>query len=209
MISKKPEGYRDLLVYKKSEAVQTFTISIVATFPRTKTFVDLADQMSRSARSVTKNIVEGWKRNTTAEYLQFLGFSVGSNSELMEDAGDIVTGKYPELMGIKGIMGDNGRVPRDELDNISFYPLNASLPNAVKLFLMCKEVNYLFYKLQQSLDSKMDIELTKPQNQKIRGVWTKQNKADEELQDQLQKLGLTRLPNGQFIKQDSSKKNTN
>lgn len=209
MISKKPEGYRDLLVYKKSESVQTFTISMVATFPRTKTFVDLADQMSRSARSVTKNIVEGWKRNTTSEYLQFLGFSVGSNSELMEDAADIVTGKYPELMGMRGVMGDNGPMPRDELDSLPFYPLSAALPNAVKLFLMCKEVNFLLYKLQQSLDSKMDTELTKPQNQRIRDVWTKQNMADKEFQDQLKKLGLTRLPNGQYIKQDSSKKNTN
>lgn len=200
MISKKPEGYRDLLVYKKSESVQTFTISMVATFPRTKTFLDLADQMTRSARSVTKNIVEGWKRNTTAEYWQFLGFSVGSNSELMEDAADIVTGKYPELMGIKGTMGENVPVPRNTIDNLLFHPLNPALPNAVKLFLMCKEVNYLLYKLQQSLDHKMDTELTKPQNQKIRGIWTKQNMADKELQDQLQKLGLTRLPNGQYIK---------
>jgi len=70
--------------------------------------MSLADQMDRSARSGKQNIVEGWRRNTTKEYYDFLGFSIGAIAELEEDCDDVWKGIYPNLMGLKGIMGKMG-----------------------------------------------------------------------------------------------------
>jgi hypothetical protein len=64
--------------------------------------------MNRSARSIKQNIVEGWKRNSTKEYYDFLGFSIGACAELEEDCNDIWKGFYPDLMGVRGIMGEKG-----------------------------------------------------------------------------------------------------
>ena len=106
--SRIPSGYKNLLVYKKAEELQLECSKLTALFPFSKTLVSLADQMNRSARSGKQNIVEGWKRNSTKEYYDFLGFSIGANKELEEDCGDIWKGFYPDLMGIKGIMGEMG-----------------------------------------------------------------------------------------------------
>lgn len=88
---RKPYGYRDLLVYKKAEQMQLFCSELTHRFPRTKTLIALADQMDRSARSVKQNIVEGWKRNGSKEYYDFLGFSIGANAELEEDCNEYLS----------------------------------------------------------------------------------------------------------------------
>lgn len=106
MINRKPEGYKDLLVYKKSAEVQELTLRLTILFP--KSFAWLKEQMDKSGRSGTKNIIEGWKRNSTGEYFNFLGFSIGAIEELKDDAADIAKGLYQPLMGIKGLMGSNG-----------------------------------------------------------------------------------------------------
>lgn len=106
--AKSPYGYKKLLVYQKAEELQSSCSALTHLFPRHKTLSSLADQMDRSARSVKQNIVEGWKRNSTKEYYEFLGFSIGANAELEEDCADIWKGVYPELMGIKGVMGEMG-----------------------------------------------------------------------------------------------------
>ena len=103
--SQSPYGYKNLLVFKKAEELQMSCTGLTSVFPKTKTLIALADQMDRSARSVKQNIVEGWKRNSTKEYYEFLGFSIGANAELEEDCMDICKGIYPELKGIKGVMG--------------------------------------------------------------------------------------------------------
>jgi len=106
--SQNPYGYRNLLAYKKAEELQLACSELTRKFPKTKTLAALADQMNRSARSTKQNIVEGWKRNSTKEYYEFLGFAIASNAELEEDCGDIWKGIYLELMGIKGVMGEMG-----------------------------------------------------------------------------------------------------
>ena len=92
---KDPYGYKKLLAYKKSEELQLACSHLTHLFPFSKTLSSLADQMDRSARSGKQNIVEGWKRNTTKEYFDFLGFSIGAIAELEEDCDDIVRGVYP------------------------------------------------------------------------------------------------------------------
>jgi len=52
-----------------------------ASFPKAE-FFGLVNQISRRAISVPSNIAEGAARNSTREWVQFLGISCGSLSEL-------------------------------------------------------------------------------------------------------------------------------
>lgn len=108
MIHRKPEGYKDLLAYQKAAEVQEMTLRLTNLFPKIKNMMNLKDQMDRSARSGTKNIIEGWKRNTTNEYFTFLGFSIGALEELKDDCADIAKGLYRELMAIAGLWVPKG-----------------------------------------------------------------------------------------------------
>ena len=134
--SSSPYGYKKLLVYLKAEELQQACAELTRHFPpfshspHFKTLSSLADQMDRSARSVKQNIVEGWKRNSTKEYHQFLGFSLGANAELEEDCNDILKGIYEDLMGIRGVMGMEGgthspHLTLDEVERLPLYPLDA------------------------------------------------------------------------------------
>ena len=108
--SRNPYGYRELLVYKKADDLQGPCANLTSNFPHSNTAIALADQMNRSARSTKQNITEGWKRNSTKEYYEFLGYALASNAELEEDFTDIWKGHYHELMGIKGVMGEMGEI---------------------------------------------------------------------------------------------------
>lgn len=87
----KPEGYKELLVYRRAEElrleIQKLTSSLPYSEQRRK--VHLND----SARSVKQNIVEGWKRSTTQQYYEFLSFSLGSLAEIKEDIKDLYQDK--------------------------------------------------------------------------------------------------------------------
>lgn len=83
---KKPEGYKELLVYKRAAELQDFIYRITENFPINER--RRREHMRDSARSVKQNIVEGWKRETTRQYIDFLSFSFGSLGELKEDGED-------------------------------------------------------------------------------------------------------------------------
>jgi four helix bundle protein len=227
MQKRDPEGYRKLLAYQKAQALHNDVLEMVKHFPQLpyrhthyrdnqiKTIGDLADQMSRSGRSTHKNIVEGWKRTTTQEYFDFLSYSIGSNSELQDDAADTACGKYKELMGVRGIMGERGQngLPLSplnplppftiqQLNSLGFYPLDQTLPPVVKIFLKAKEVDYLLHRLQLSLDAKMDNDHAKPVNQKVREKWSKEKLADVEFKKYLKDSGLIRLENGRYVSKE-------
>jgi len=85
-----PLGYRYLRTWKQSceifELTEKFTASFPLKNPKTGQYLtDLKDQMIRSARSVVRNIEEGYSRTSTKEYISFLGFSLGSLEELIGD----------------------------------------------------------------------------------------------------------------------------
>ncbi|MFY9492930.1 MAG: four helix bundle protein [Minisyncoccia bacterium] len=155
-------GYRNLLVYKKAEELQLALADFIKTFPRHKTLADLADQMERSARSSKQNIIEGWKRNSTSEYYQFLGYAIASNAELEADFTDILRGVYA-AKGVKGVnKGEKGEEKGEmgQIESIPFYPINTHLPPCLQLKLRAKELNYLLDRLQKSLEAKMRQEKT-------------------------------------------------
>lgn len=60
--------------------------------------------MDRSARSTVRNIEEGFRRTTTQEYVNFLGFSAGSNEELLNDFQHCLDKRQGDrLMGEQGV----------------------------------------------------------------------------------------------------------
>jgi four helix bundle protein len=197
-----PYGYKNLLLHKKAEEMQLECRKITSQFPKTKTFIDLADQMDRSARSVKQNIVEGWKRNSTGEYYTFLGYSAGANSELEEDCDDVWRGAYPELGNVRGgVMGEKGGTGIN-LDGLKFYPLDLSLPPIVQLKLRCCEINFLLLKLQSSLESKMNNEKTLPAEDRYRAGDRKLKKDEDLYNKMLEEQGLVRLENGKVVRKE-------
>lgn len=177
-----PYGYRELLVYKKADELQSLCSELTSHFPSSKTLIALADQMNRSARSTKQNITEGWKRNSTKEYYEFLGYALASNAELEEDFTDIAKGYYPELMGLRGVMGN--KVDAIEIEKLFFYPLDAKLPNVVQLKLRAKELNFLIEKLQKSLANKMESDHTLPTSERVRQSEQIQKDFDHWLEEQ-------------------------
>lgn len=170
--ARKTYGYKDLLVYKKAEELQKECSLLTSHFPHSshsiplKTLYALADQMNRSARSVKQNIVEGWKRNSTKEYYEFLGFSIGACAELEEDCDDIWKGFYPELMGKKGIMGEKGNeeiIKKDETmgeRGTPSAPSTFSSPSSLSTPLIPFDIEKIpFYPLDKSLPSVVQLKL--------------------------------------------------
>ena len=204
-------------MYKKAEQLQLRCAELTHQFPRTKTLIALADQMDRSARSTKQNIVEGWKRNSTKEYYEFLGFSIGANTELEEDCDDICKGIYPELMGIMGVMGERGVKGLQEMggkggrgemgkiediEQLKFYPIDPNLPPVVQLKLQCKELNFLFDKLQKSLLAKMESEHSLPQRDKFQLHEHQARKEQDAEEAILVQYGLKRLEGGRVVKEE-------
>ena len=93
----KPEGYKELLVYRRAEEMRDFVIKITENFPYDER--RRKEHLRDSARSVKQNIVEGWKRSTTKEYYDFLSFSLGSLAEIKEDGEDsLKDGLIPKVV---------------------------------------------------------------------------------------------------------------
>ena len=73
--------YRDLEVWRRSIGLAGKIHRISGGFPREELF-ELTSQMRRAAVSVAANIAEGAERNSTGEYIQFLGIARGSAAEV-------------------------------------------------------------------------------------------------------------------------------
>ncbi len=198
--SQNPYGYRNLLVYKKAEELQSACSRLTHLFPQTKTLVALADQMDRSARSTKQNITEGWKRNSTKEYYEFLGYAVASNAELEEDCTDIWKGIYPELMGLKGVMGEMGETSPFDIEKIPFYPIDPHLPFIVQLKLRAKELNFLLDRLQKSLLDKMTRDHVLPAADTLKRIEDEKRNAEEWYEKMLAEHDLVRLEDGRVVK---------
>lgn len=79
------QGYKNLLTYKQGEEIYHQTKDFTAKYLDPIKDSRLIGHLNDSARSVPRNIAEGYKRGNTKSYLEFLGFSRASLEELKED----------------------------------------------------------------------------------------------------------------------------
>ena len=75
------QSYKELIVWQKSMALALQIFSLTNDFPKSELY-GLTSQMRRCAVSIPSNIAEGFGRNTTKEFVQFLAIAFGSVLEL-------------------------------------------------------------------------------------------------------------------------------
>jgi len=96
---KNPLAYKQLRTWQQANEILELTEEFVKTLPHD---APAKSHMDRSARSTVRNIEEGFRRTTTNEYISFLGFSAGSNEELLADFAHC----------LKGGLGDQERAEK-------------------------------------------------------------------------------------------------
>lgn len=72
--------YKDLIVWQKSIVLVTKIYSATHSFPASEKF-GIVSQLNRACISIPTNIAEGWGRESSKNYLQFLRISRGSLME--------------------------------------------------------------------------------------------------------------------------------
>ena len=75
------KSYKDLDVWKKSVKLVKKIYIVTKGFSKDELY-GLVNQMRRCAVSIPSNIAEGWARQHTNEYIQFLYIALGSSAEL-------------------------------------------------------------------------------------------------------------------------------
>src|SRR3954453_6557052 len=75
------EAYRDLRAWQEAMTVAADYYRITQLSPREEAF-GMTSQIRRSAASVAANIAEGWGRDGTGSFVQFLKVAQGSLKEL-------------------------------------------------------------------------------------------------------------------------------
>jgi four helix bundle protein len=75
------KDYRELIVWQKAMDLVEKIYHITRTFPREEIY-GLTSQIRRAAVSIPSNIAEGNGRNTTRDYIYFLGVAYGSVKEV-------------------------------------------------------------------------------------------------------------------------------
>ncbi|MBU2525436.1 MAG: four helix bundle protein [Bacteroidetes bacterium] len=74
-------SFKDLLVWQKGIELVKAVYEVIDKMPQEELF-GLSGQIKRSVISVPSNIAEGWGRNSTLSYINFLKISRGSLFEL-------------------------------------------------------------------------------------------------------------------------------
>lgn len=167
-----PKGYQYLGVWQNAALLRTLIRKFTLTLPFSES--RLKAQMDDAARSVKRNIEEGWKRSTTSEYLQFLSYSQGSLEELQGDIRDCKADGFLKpvphsTLSDKGInlrvtkgpqKGENWGEPTDPGHPCS-QPLKTLDPKTLTYEMFMELINntdWLLRKLVESLEKKLDTD---------------------------------------------------
>lgn len=75
------QSYRDLVAWQKAIELAKTIYRVTEPFPRAETY-GLTAQLRRAAVSIPSNIAEGQGRQSTGEFVQFLGTARGSLFEV-------------------------------------------------------------------------------------------------------------------------------
>ena len=178
---KHPEGYKYLALWTNAVLlrflVRKFTETLPSSEYRTKT------QLDDSARSVVSNIEEGYKRATTREYLNFIGFSQGSLEEIKGLVRQVCQDGFlkskpnscladirldlKEIKGLlresKGLLTESKELPRESKGGVTLGELCSSLKSirgaemTYEMFIeIINKTDWLFRKLVESLEKKLN-----------------------------------------------------
>ena len=104
-----PLGYKVLRTYQQGEEIYELVKKFTAFYLQKIQDSRLIGHMNDSGRSVPRNIAEGYGRNNTKQYYEFLGFSFGSLLELLEDSLSL----EKDIKGGQRITKDNNGALRD------------------------------------------------------------------------------------------------
>ena len=77
----KIQSYRKLIIYQKAFDLVLLTYRLTQKLPKTETYILLL-QIRRAVISIVANIVEGYSKNSTREFIRFLDISKGSLTEV-------------------------------------------------------------------------------------------------------------------------------
>ena len=91
------QSYKDLLIWQKGVALVKSVYLLCEQLPKEEVF-GLQSQMKRAAISIPSNIAEGYGRNYTQNYVQFLRIARGSLFELETQ---LIISKELKLVGNK------------------------------------------------------------------------------------------------------------
>ena len=91
------QSYKDLLIWQKGVALVKSVYLLCEQLPKEEVF-GLQSQMKRAAISIPSNIAEGYGRNYTQNYVQFLRIARGS---LLELETQLIISKELKLVGNK------------------------------------------------------------------------------------------------------------
>lgn len=80
-MEQKLNSYKDLIAWQKAIELVTAVYEETKNFPGDERF-NIVSQLNRAAVSIPSNIAEGWGRETSKNYLQFLRIPRGSLMEL-------------------------------------------------------------------------------------------------------------------------------
>ena len=80
-MEKKPQNYKDLVVWQKGIELAKAIYQLTSKFPSEEKF-GLVSQMRRATVSIPSNIAEGQAGHTTGEFVQFISHAEGSTAEL-------------------------------------------------------------------------------------------------------------------------------
>lgn len=75
------KGYHKLLVWKKAKEYVSLIYKTTEQFPKSEEF-GLKGQLRRAAVSVVLNIVEGYRRRSTKEFIRFIDIAQASLTEV-------------------------------------------------------------------------------------------------------------------------------
>ena len=101
--------FQDLHVWQAARELRQKFYEIARRLPAEEKY-GLASQMRRAAVSVTNNVAEGHGRYHYQENIQFLRVSRGSLEELLDDLTVCSDERYLEVLEIKGVEMEIGRV---------------------------------------------------------------------------------------------------
>jgi len=115
---KNPEGYRYLVQWSNTVLLRHFVREFTSALPKSEYRRKV--QIDDAARSVVRNIEEGYKRATTKEYLDFLGYSQGSLEEVKGDIRELTEDDFlssrhgSTLEGIGINLGDFNKALKED-----------------------------------------------------------------------------------------------